>query len=165
MRIIFLPEDPDMILAAVAVLVLLVIGVAVYQWLRPPLLPKLREDSRYQQALEVYARGLPHDPSESPPTPEERRVALDLAVEYLTKEHALPAEEARKNLGLVVAAYDKDLSYELRNEALIHEQNGAYDLALDRFERAARLQVEHDPEDHAFLQRCIARVRGKAPKR
>ena len=118
MRFIFLPEDPDLILAGVAVVVLLILGVAAYHWIHPPVLPKLREDSRYQQALEVYARGLPRDPAESPPAHEERQGALDLAAEYLTKEHAVPADEARKNLGLVVAAYDKDLSYELRHEAL-----------------------------------------------
>jgi len=160
-RIIFLPDNPDLILIGVAVVVLAVVGVALYQWIRPPALPKLREDPRYQQALEVYVRGLAHDPLESPPTPEERQAALDLAAESLTKEHAVPADEARKNLRLVVAAHDKELSYELRHEALVHEQNGAYDLALDCFERAARLQVEHDREDHEFLQRCIARVRGK----
>jgi hypothetical protein len=159
MRIVFLPDSPEVWAVAIGILVVTVIGVAIYQWLRPPATKKLIEDPRYLQALDVYAAGLP---GEAEPSRQDRQAALAAAVECLAKEHGVAAEEAERGLRLLIAEYDKDRSYELRHQALTYEQAGAYDLALDYFERAARLREEHDPEDYQFLQRCAARVRGKA---
>ncbi len=160
MRVIFIPDTPEF-LVVLAALVLLVIGIALYQWLRPPAIKRLLPDGRYQQALAVYAANL----GQPEPTPDERRQALAVAAEYLSREHGIAAEEAAANLRVLVAAYDRDQSYELRHEALAYEQAGAFQLALECFERAARLQEEHDPKDHQFLQRCVARVRGKVRPR
>jgi tetratricopeptide (TPR) repeat protein len=159
-RIIIWNDTPEF-LAAIGIVVALVIGVAVYQWLRPPGWQRLLKDGRYHQALAVYAANLQH----GDPTADDRRRALAAAVQYLTAEHAVPAEDAAANLRLVVAQYDRDRSYELRNEAVAHEQAGAYGLALEYYERAARWQQEHNPKDYQFLQTCVARVRSKVRPR
>jgi tetratricopeptide (TPR) repeat protein len=156
MRIIIIPDTPEFWIIA-AVVVLVIVGIALFRWLRPPLLQKLLEDARYQQALGVYADSLPHEEL----TRDNRRQAVAVAIQYLEKEHGIPPDEAGPNVRLVVAEHDRERSYELRHEALAYEQAGAYDLALDYFERAAVWQEEHDPKDYQFLQRCIARVRGK----
>jgi tetratricopeptide (TPR) repeat protein len=160
MRFIIWDDSPQF-WSAVAIVLLIVIGVCIYQWLRPPAWQKLFGDRRYHQALSVYGANLAREN----PTSEERRLVLDAAVEYLTKEQGIPAEEARSNLRLVSARYDRDRSYELRQEAVFYEQAGAYDLALDYYERAARWQEQHDPKDHQFLLGCAARVRKKVRSR
>jgi tetratricopeptide (TPR) repeat protein len=137
------------------------VGVVAYQRLRPPAWERLLRDGRYHQALAVYATNLQHEE----PTADDRRQALAAAVEYLTKEHGVAPEEARQNLPLVVARFDRDRSYELRHEAVAYEQAGAYGLALEYYERAARWQEEYDPKDYQFLQGCAARVRRKARPR
>jgi tetratricopeptide (TPR) repeat protein len=159
MRPIFLPGDPETWVVAIVVLVVLFIGHVIYQWLRPPVLQKVTADPRYPQAMGVYVGHLPVD---AEPSWEQRQDAFAAAVEYLTREHGLPAEEAEKGLRVLVGEYNKGLSYDLRHEALTYEQAGAYDLALDYFERAARLREGFDAEDYEFLQRCVARVRAKA---
>jgi hypothetical protein len=156
MRIIFIPDTPEFWLIAAAVLALIIV-IAVYRWLRPPAAERLIADPRYRQALEVYAGNLQHED----PTYDDRQAALAVAADYLAAEHGVPAEEAEANLRLVAAVYDRERSYELRHEAIAYEQAGAYDQALDYYERAARWREGHDAEDYQFLQRCAARVRGK----
>lgn len=156
MRFIIWRDTPEF-WAALAIVLLIIVGACIYQWWRPPVWKKLLDDRRYQEALSVYAANLPREE----PTAEDRRQAVVAAVEYLTMEHGLSAEEARPNVRVVVARYDRDQSYELRQEAVFYEQAGAYDLALDYYERAARWQQEHDPKDYQFLQQCAARVRKK----
>jgi tetratricopeptide (TPR) repeat protein len=157
MRFIIWQDSPEF-WATAAVVVAVIVCVAVYQCFRPPAWKRLLKDERYYQALSVYAANLRHEE----PTRDDRRQALEAAVQYLVSEHGIPAEEARENLRLLVAQYDRDRSYELRNEAVAHEQAGAYGLALEYYERAARWQEEHDPKDHQFLQGCVDRVRRKA---
>ena len=43
----------------------------------------------------------------------------------------MPREEADRNVRLLMAAYDRDRSYELRELALLFEQAGDFDSALD----------------------------------
>jgi hypothetical protein len=160
MRIIFFRDTPEFWIALAIVLVI-VIGVVIYHVIRPPPVKKLLQDGRYHQALAVYAGNLP--PGE--PTWEDRHNAFAVAAEYLTNEHGIPAEQAEPNLRLVVAEYDREQSYELRHEAIAYERAGAHELALEYFERAARLQEGHDREDYEFLQRCVARVRRKVRPR
>jgi tetratricopeptide (TPR) repeat protein len=155
----FIWSDSPEFLAALGLVVALVIGFAIYQWLRPPAIQKLAGDNRYLEALSVYTANLP---TEGEPTREDRFRAHVAAAGYLTEQHAIAEAEADANLRVMVAEYDKERSYELRYDALAYEEAGAYDLALDCFERAARLQEEHDPKDYQFLQRCIQRVRAKA---
>jgi hypothetical protein len=160
MRFIVWNDTPEFY-AALGFMVVLVIGIAIYSWLRPPKWKKLIEDSRYHQAISVYAANL----QQEKPTDDDRQHALTLAVGYLTNEHGIPAEEAEVNLRLLVAQHDRDRSYELRQEGSFYEQAGAHDLALDYYERAAWWQAEHDPKDHQFLQQCAARVRKKVRPR
>lgn len=162
MRFFILPDSPEVYLIGLATLVIGIIVVALYQWVRPPLLKTLLNDERYLHALTVYTNHLPTD---TEPSREQRHDARARAAEYLTREHGIAAVDAERNVRVVVAALDKDRSYELRQDAVTYEQAGAYELALDHYERAARLQEEHDKEDHAFLQRCIARVRKKVRAR
>src|SRR5262245_47964242 len=143
MRFIIFHDTPEF-WAALGMVVLAIIGVAIYQWLRPPAVKKVAADGRYQQAMSVYIDNTPRED----PSREDRQKALAVATEYLMGEHGIPAEEAGANLLLLVKEYDREQSYELRHEALAYEQAGAYELALDYFERAARLQEEHDPEDY-----------------
>jgi tetratricopeptide (TPR) repeat protein len=155
-RIIFIPEDPMVWLFVIGLLVAGLVGVAVYPWLWPAPIKKLVVDNRYTQAMAIYAGNLPQG---TEPTREQRQDALAQAVDYLTHEHNIPSDQAMANLRIMVAEYDNEQSIDLRHEALAYEQAGAYELALEYFERAARLREEHDREDYEFLQRCIARVR------
>jgi hypothetical protein len=156
MRFIIWNDSPEFLIG-IAIVLALIIGIVVYQWLRPPAWKKLIEDDRYRQALNIYAGNLQQDE----PTDDDRRNALAAAVEHLTKEHGITAEEAEANLRKVAAEHDRDRSYELRQEGSFYEQAGAYDLALDYYERAAWWQEVHDPKDYQFLQQCAARVRKK----
>lgn len=160
MRVIFIPESPEVWLV-LGIVLLLLIAFCIYRQIRPPLLQRLLADQRYRQALAIYAGNLP---GESPP-PEDLEKAFALACDCLIRDLGVPAAEAGPNLRLVVKDYDRARSYDLRHEALAYEEAGAHDLAVEFFERAARLQERHDPEDHAFLMRCVARVRGKVRPR
>src|SRR4051812_12643538 len=113
MRIIFFRDTPDF-WAAVAIVLLLIIGIVVYQWLRPPAVKKLLADVRYQQAVAVYAA---HFQGEDV-TADNRARARAAAAEWLTNEHGMPPAEAGKNLRLAAAEFDKERSYEARHEAL-----------------------------------------------
>ncbi len=160
MRPIFIPDTPEAWLG-IAAIVVLVVGILIYQWIRPPAWKKLIQDDRYRQALKVYAEVVHRDHELC----DVRQQALAAGTAYLANEHGLAAEEASRNLRHVVAQYARDQSYELRNEGAAHEQAGAYELALDLYQRAAWWQEENDPKDYQFLQRCIARVRGKTGAR
>jgi hypothetical protein len=155
-RFIIWDNSPEYWTAA-AIVLAMVVGIAVYHWLRPPAWKKLIEDDRYREALNIYAGHLQHEE----PTDDDRRQALAAGVEHLTKECGILAEEAEAKLRLVAAQYDRERSNELRKEGSLHEQAGAYDVALDYYERAAWWQEEHDPKDYQFLQQCVARVRKK----
>jgi tetratricopeptide (TPR) repeat protein len=149
-------DDPGFWIALPALLVV-VGGIVLYTWLRPPAWKNLLDDRRYQQALTIYAATLRHEEL----THDKRRQALADAIWHLIADHDIAPKEAESNMRLVVARYDRDQSYELRNEASTYEQEGAYDIALDYYNRAARWQEEHDPKDCQFLKRCAARVRRK----
>jgi hypothetical protein len=138
-----------------------VIGVVVYQWLWPSASKKVLDDDRYHQALAVYIDSLRGEE----PTRDDRRAALAAATLYLVNQHGIPSADAAQRMLLMVAAYDREQSYELRHEAIAFEEAGDYESALTYFERAARLQEDHDPADYRFLQACIARVRGKVRPR
>jgi hypothetical protein len=145
------------LLIGLAVVGCVVVGILAWRRLFPPAIEKLQRDQRYHQALAVYAANLRTEE----PTREERRAALAAATAYLVNEHGVPEAEAAPNVRLLVAAYDREQSYELRHQALALEEAGDHESALAYFERAARLQKEHDRQDYRFLQRCVARVRGK----
>jgi tetratricopeptide (TPR) repeat protein len=160
MRIFIIPnstEDWVILLTVLALVIGIGIGVTVWQRLWPPATKKLLEDDRYHQALAVYAGNLPAEE----PTRDDRRSALAAATLYLVNEHGIDSREAAPNVRLVVAAYDRDQSYELRHEGLAYEEAGDPESALAYYERAARLQEEHDPKDYQFLLRCADRVRRK----
>jgi tetratricopeptide (TPR) repeat protein len=157
MRVIFLPTDPEVWLVVLAILVL-GIGVALYKSIWPSASQKVLQDGRYHQALTVYVESLPE---EEEPTRDDRRAALAAATLYLVNEHGIPSAEAAPNMQRMVAAYDREQSYELRHEGIACEEAGDYESALAFYERAARLQEDHDPADHRFLLGCADRVRGK----
>lgn len=157
MRIIIIPDSPEAWLIILAVIVIIA-GAVFYSWLRPPAWKKLLQDQRYCQALNVYADTVQSQDCLG----DVRRHALATGTSFLTNEHGIPAEEAARNLRLVVAQYARDQSYALRQEAVAFEQDGHYDQALDHYQRAAWWQEDHDPKDYQFLQRCVARVRSKA---
>jgi tetratricopeptide (TPR) repeat protein len=160
MRFFIWPDTPEF-WGGLAIVLGIIVCVLVYHVLWPPAWKKLLKDRRYDQGLGVYAEHLRHEDA----TNDDRRRAFAAAVQYLTNEHGIPPEEAAQNLRLLVAQYDRDRSYDLRNEAVAHEQAGAYGLALEYYERAARWQEEHDPKDFQFLQTCVDRVRRKARSR
>lgn len=160
MRFIVIPEDPTVWLF-VGLVLLGALGYAAFRGIWPSAQDRVRGDARYREALRVYAAALPQEV----PTREERRQAMAVATEHLTAQHALAAAEADKGLRVLVADLDRARSYDLRHDALAYEQAGAFELALELFDQAARLQEEHDAKDHQFLQRCIARVRGKVRPR
>src|SRR5262245_24419376 len=137
MRVIFLPTSPEAWIG-VLIVVALLIGVVLYQRLWPSASQRALEDGRYHQALAVSADNLPGEE----PTRDDRRAAVAAATLYLVKEHGIPSAEAAPNMRRVVAAYDREQSYELRHEAIAYEEAGDYESALAYFVRAARLQEE-----------------------
>lgn len=157
MRVIFIPNSNEEIAIIVGVIVL-VLGIAVvvsfYKRLFPSTISRLASDMRYRQALGVYVGNLQSED----PTREERRAAVIEAISYLVNDHGIPSAEASTNMRLVVATFDHDQSLALRQEGAAHEEAGDYASARAYYERAARLQEEHDPADHGFLLQCIARV-------
>jgi hypothetical protein len=118
---------------------------------------RLVKDSRYQLALHVYVQGLPGD---SEPTGEDKKKAFAAGVEFLQKS-GVPAEKAEPALRLLVGELERGRSYELREQAVEHEQAGEWEQAIDYYEQAARLREEWDRKDHEFLLKCIKRVRDK----
>src|SRR4051812_42305509 len=123
-------DRPELYAAVAVILVLAVAGMALYQWLFPPLVDKLRTDPRYQAAVSLYMSLLQFEG----PTRDDRLSALAVACDQLEKQHDIPAGEARRNLLLLVAPYDRGRSYDLRHEAIAYEQIGANELALSHFE-------------------------------
>lgn len=159
MPVFFYPDNPERYVIIAGVLILLVLGVMCYQWLFPPRAEVLLKDERYRVSQRLYIDRL----SFPDPTSEDRQHALEEAVEMLIIQ-GIPREQAPQDLRHVVAEHDRARSYDVRSEAMAYEQMGAYELALDRFERAAMWQADHDAGDYAFLQRCIERVRNKKPR-
>ncbi len=160
MRIIALPgSDAEWanLLLVLALIVGIAIAITVWKRLRSRDIERLLKDPRYHQALAVY---IDHLRAEEP-TRDDRREAVTTAIRYLVNDLGVSSNEAGPSLRLVVAAYDREQSYELRHQAIACEEAGDHEAALAYFERAARLQEEHDPKDHEFLLRCIARVRAK----
>ena len=160
MRIILIPSTTEgWVLLLIFLGGVICVGLAIAGWQRlfPSALKKVLKDGRYHQALEVYRQHL--EPEKV--TLDDRREAFTAATVYLVKEHGIPTEEAGANMRLMVAAYDREQSFDLRHDAAICEEAGDYQSALVNYERAARLQEEHDQKDFEVLQRCIARVRRK----
>jgi tetratricopeptide (TPR) repeat protein len=167
MRVIILPSSDEGWLSLLICLALVIaVGVAIFVWqyFWPSTRVKVLADERYRQALVVYADKLQREDAVEP-TREERQAAFTEATEFLVREHGIPSAEAAARRHLMVAAYDRDQSYELRNEALGFEEAGAYASAIACYERAARLQEENDPKDHQFLLKCVSRVRRKQGSR
>jgi hypothetical protein len=144
-------------LLTVLALVAVVVG---WLWLFPPAplrLKRLARDRRYQEALQTYGRSLPEGSEHSP---EEKEEALAAAIQVLEGQGVAPAA-ARVNLRLLLAEMDRQRSYELRHQAVVHEEAGEWDLAAQYYEQAARLRVDWDKNDCDFLLQCIRRVRDK----
>jgi hypothetical protein len=107
--------------------------------------------------LDVYAKSLPSD---SEPDGDDKTRALTAAVDFL-QNSGIPAEKAEPALRLLIAELDRDRSYDLRNQAVEHEQAGEWDQAIECYGQAASLREEWDQKDCAFLLGCIERVRKK----
>ncbi len=164
MKVILIPSTPEgwmQLFVVFGFIICLGIAIVVWRYVFPPAVQKLAADERYLQALAVYIEALRSDD----PTRDERRTARAAATTYLINDCGIPSEEAATNMNLMVAAYDHDQSFELRDAGFVFEESGDFELALAYFERAARLQEEHDAKDYQFLQRCIARVRNKVQSR
>lgn len=118
----------------------------------------LGSDPRYRQALALYTQALAGNED---PSRDEQQQALNTAVAWLQQTHGIEAAAARTGLRQLMAAMDKERSYELRHMALALEQGGMYEGAIRHFRQAAALREEWDREDHAFLLECIRRVEQK----
>jgi hypothetical protein len=118
---------------------------------------RLLKDDRYQEALQVYGKGLP---AEGEPTREQKQKSLASAVEFL-QNYGIPAATGEERLRLLIGELDRDRSNELRGFAVDFEQSGEWEQAILLYEQAARLREDWDPKDHQFLLKCIERVRSK----
>lgn len=119
---------------------------------------RLLKDSRYQQALQVYAKSLP---SGSEPNREDIENALAAGLKFLEQDHGIPARKAEPNLRLLVRELERERSYALRNQAAEHEQASEWDQAIEYYGQAARVREKWDQQDYEFLLKCIQRVRDK----
>jgi hypothetical protein len=119
---------------------------------------RLFKDVRYQKGLEIYSKSLREN---AIPTREDTQKALAESVEYLDKNHGIPASKAEPALCLLVNGLTWQQSQEPRQRAVAHEQAAEWELAIAYFQQAASLREGWDPADHAFLMKCIQRVRDK----
>jgi hypothetical protein len=155
---VIIPTNPEHLLYGL-VAVALIVGIAII-WNRifPPAIDKLLPDSRYQEALGVYAAKL----ANTDPSRDDRRAALQEATTYLIDNHDIPARRAKRNMRRMQAFYDREQSDGFRDTAFAYEEAGDYESALLNFQRAARWQKDHNRAAYDFLRRCAARVERKA---
>src|SRR5690349_18546753 len=121
MRVILVPSSTEgwlLVLIALGVIIAIAIAVAAWQGLFPSATKKVLKDGRYHEALAVYTQHLGPDE----PTLDDRRDAFAAATEYLVKQHGIASEQAAPNMRLMVAAFDRDQSFDLRNDAAIFEE-------------------------------------------
>lgn len=146
-------------LTTIIVLVLIVVAAIYFVPTPGKKMRRLLQDAKYIQALEIYAATLPKPDEES--TLELRKLALSTALDFLVTEKSVPRNEAETNLKLILALQEEQQSKLLRHQALLHEEAGEWNEALDLYEEAAELRELWDAKDFAFLQKCIARVERK----
>lgn len=148
----FLYRFPAGILTVLGIIAVIVVWVRFF----PPAqvrARKLSKDPMYQQAMEVYARILVENP--------EARAEAQFETVTFLENQGVPREKAETNLRLLLAEADRELSYELRNQAVVYEEAGEWESAISLYQQAARLRAQWDPKDHAFLLKCVERVQAK----
>ena len=148
----FLYRFPAGILTVLGIIAVIVVWVRFF----PPAQTRARrlsKDPLYQQAMEVYERILTEKP-------DARADAQAETVTFLENQ-GVPRDKAETNLRLLLAEADRELSYELRNQAVVFEEAGEWDSAISLYQQAARLREQWDPKDHAFLLTCVQRVQTK----
>ena len=115
---------------------------------------KLMRDVSYREALEVYCANLP---TESEPDREDKTEAMAAALAYL-RTTALPPRLAEANFRFLIGESERARSYQLRHQALAHEEAGEWEQAIEHYQQAADLREEWDAKDYQFLLKCIERV-------
>lgn len=146
-------------LTTIIVLVLVAVAAIYFVPTQGKKVRRLLQDARYIQASEIYAATLPKPEEES--TLALRKAAFETALEFLVAEKSVPRTAAEANLKLILSLQEEQLSKHLRQQALVHEEAGEWNEALDLYEEAAELRELWDAKDFAFLQKCIARVERK----
>ena len=146
-------------LTTIIVFVLIVVAAIYFVPTQRKKARRVLQDARYIQASEIYAATLPKPEEES--TLALRKAALETAIEFLVVEKSVPRTDAAANLKLILSLQEEQLSKHLRQQALVHEEAGEWNEALDLYEEAAELRELWDAKDFAFLQKCIARVERK----
>jgi hypothetical protein len=119
---------------------------------------RMLRDLRYQQALQMYMQVLPPDWKL---THEQMQQAIAASAEYLHREHGIALEKADANVRLLLTQVYKEQSLQARQIAAGFEEAGDWPQAIAGYTQAAELQEPWDAKDHAFLLKCIARVRDK----
>lgn len=146
-------------LVTLAVLVLLVAAAIYFVPTQGKKVHRLLQDASYLQAMEIYAATLPKPEEES--TLAKRKAAFETALEFLVTDKSLPRPDAEANLKLLLSLQEEQQSKHLRQQALLHEEAGEWNEALDLYEEAAELRELWNAKDFAFLQQCITRVEKK----
>lgn len=146
-------------LTTIIVVLLIVLAAIYFVPTQDKRMRRLLQDARYIQASEIYAATLPQPEEES--TLALRKAAFETALEFLVVEKSVPRTIAEANLRLILSMQEEQLSKHLRHQALLHEEAGEWNEALDGYEEAAELRELWDAKDFAFLQKCIARVERK----
>lgn len=117
---------------------------------------RLLKDETHRLAFQAYLGSLPSD---SVPTAEDKARAFAEGIALLERS-GIPQDKGEPALRLLISEWEREKSHELRNLAVQHEEAGEWEDAVELYALAARLRVQ-DPDDHAFLHKCIERVRGK----
>jgi hypothetical protein len=118
---------------------------------------RLLKDETHRLAFQAYLDNLPSD---SVPAAEDKARAFAEGIAVLERS-GIPEEKGEPALRLLINEWEREKSHELRNLAVVHEEAGEWEEAVELYALAARLRMESDPNDHAFLLGCIERVRGK----
>ncbi len=133
------------------------IGVSIYRS-APARTKRLLKDARYQGALQIYSQ---HLSNEREANAEEKKSAIAAGIAYLQREHHMTAHKAEANFLLILAEFDRVRSYDLRNQAALHEREGEWERSIEYYEQAAELQKDWNRKDCEFLLACVRRVRSK----
>ncbi len=133
------------------------IGVLIYRS-SPVRTKRLLKDARYQEALRIYSQNLPN---EREANADEKKTAIAAGIAYLQLEHHMTAHKAERDFLLILAEFDRVRSYDLRNQAAMHELEGEWERSIEYYEQAAELQKNWNRKDYEFLLACVRRVRSK----
>lgn len=115
----------------------------------------------HQDALREYQNVLPAGEEW---TQDYRRAGLAAAVACLVDRYGIDAATAETSMRELLGEIERSHSAVLRQNGAAYESAGEWMAAAECYQEAADMMALWDPEDAAFLERCVDRVIAQIPK-